>query len=176
MRTSLGTLTMEQAKPEELPLVMEIVDEAAAWLHGRGITLQWPSPMPKDFWGVVEKEIAKGEVYLARLADGNAAGTLRFEWSDPELWARDPDGGGYVHTLGTRPWVHGHGIGAAMLMWAKEHVRAHGKPYLRLDCWGENEALVKYYSGLGFEYCGSVPDEGWSSALFQMSVEKAMKS
>ncbi len=49
-QSSLGALTIEQATPDELNLVMEIIDEAAAWLHARGITGQWSSPMSQAVW------------------------------------------------------------------------------------------------------------------------------
>ncbi len=169
LQTSLGALTITRAKPAELCVVMEILDEAAAWLRDKGITKQWPCPMPVSFWEFMEKEIAKGQVYLARL-DGNALGTFRFEWTDSELWAHDPDGGGYVHSFAVRNRAHGHRIGATMLAWAKQHVREQGKKYLRLDCWGGNQVLCKYYQAQGFALCGRVPEDGWVSAIFQVEA------
>ena len=71
LQTSLGVLTIEQAKPDELRLVIDIVDEAAAWLFAKGITEQWPSPTPKRFAEFMEKQIARGDVYVARI-DGDA--------------------------------------------------------------------------------------------------------
>ncbi len=168
--TSLGAISIEAAKPEDLSTVIEIIDAAAAWLHSKGITRQWLSPAPKKFQEFIEKEIAKGEVYLARLADGSAIGTLRFEWHDADLWCNDPAGGGYVHSFATHPRVRGHQIGAAMLTWAKEHVRARGRRYLRLDCWGGNQPLCDYYTRLGFAFCGFVREGDWADALFQIDA------
>ena len=165
----IGGLTIEQAKPGEVRLVIDIVDEAAAWLHAKGITQQWPSPTPKSFAEFLEQQIVRGDVYLARI-DGDAVGTFRFEWSDEELWADDPDGGGYVHTFALRNRAHGKGVGAAMMAWAKQRVCERGKKFLRLDCWGENEPLKKYYAGLGFTLVRLVPEEDWVCATFQMEA------
>lgn len=169
LQTQLGELAIEQATPEELPLIMAIIDEAAAWLHAQGITQQGQSPQPPAFVAFIEQQIARGDVYLARVG-GDALGAFRFAWSDEELWADDPDGGGYVHSFAVRPRAHGQGIGAAMIAWAKQHVRARGKPYLRLDCWGENEPLKKYYAGLGFTLVKYVTEQDWVCATFQMPV------
>jgi len=166
-QTSLGELTIDPAQPDELRVVIDILDEAAAWLHTKGITQQWHSPSLQSFVEFMEKQIARGDVYLARI-DGDAIGTFRFDWSDEELWADDPDGGGYVHSFAIRTCAHGRGIGAAMMAWAKQHVREHGKKFLRLDCWGGNEPLKKYYAGLGFTFVKIVPEEDWVCATFEM--------
>ena len=124
----IGTLTIEQAKPDELRLVIEIMNEAAAWLDAKGITKQWPSPLPDVAWDNFGREIAKGEVFIARL-NGDAVGTFRFDWRDEELWSEDPEGGGYVHSFAIRPRAHGKGIGVAMMDWAREYVREHDKSF-----------------------------------------------
>lgn len=165
--TQLGQRVIEPAQPAELSAVIAIIDEAAAWLHAKGIAKQWPSPTPPSFVEFMEKQIARGDVYLVRI-DGDAIGTFRFDWRDEELWINDPDGGGYVHTFAIRPCAHGKGVGAAMMAWAKQHVRERGKKYLRLDCWGENEPLKKYYAGLGFTFVKYVTEEDWTCATFQM--------
>ena len=170
-QTASGQLRMQEAKQEDLDTVIQIIDEAAAWLHSKGITRQWPSPTPRKFRELIEKEIAQRQVYLAYLENtGEAVGTLRFEWSDTDLWQHDPDGGGYIHSFATRNGVRGRSVGAAMLAWAKEHVRARGKKYLRLDCWGSNRALCQYYERMGFTFCGFVREGNWVDAIFQMET------
>jgi GNAT superfamily N-acetyltransferase len=167
-QSSLGALTIEQATPDELSLVMEIIDEAAAWLHAGGITEQWSSPMSQAAWDRLASRIADGNVFLARLPNGQAVGTLRFDWRDDELWRHDPEGGGYVHSFAIRNSARGHGVGAAMLEWAKQHVRERGRKYLRLDCWGANKRLCEHYSELGFTYRGTVYDDDGPNAMWEI--------
>lgn len=169
MQTQVGALVIEQAKPDELRVVIGIIDEVAAWLHAKGVTQQWPSPTPKSFVEFMETQIARGDVYLARI-DGDAIGTFRFDWTDVDLWQDDPDGGGYVHSFAIRTRAHGKGVGAVMMAWAKRHVRERGKKFLRLDCWGGNEPLKRYYAGLGFTFVKNVPEEDWVCAIFQIEA------
>jgi len=172
-QSSLGALTIEQATPDELSLVMEIIDEAAVWLHARGITEQWPSPMPQAFWDKIGMHIAQGNVFIARLSEDQAVGVFRFEWCDAQFWGPDSDSGGYIHSFAIRPSAHGCGIGAAMIEWAKGYVRAHGRKYLRLDCWGANKRLCEYYSELGFTYRGTVYDDDGPNSLWEIEVCRA---
>ena len=102
--------------------------------------------------------------------DGAAIGTFRFDWTDEELWEDDPDGGGYVHSFAICNRAHGQGVGAAMMAWAKQHVHEHGKKFLRLDCWGENEPLKRYYTRLGFTLVRYAREEDWLCATFQMEL------
>jgi GNAT superfamily N-acetyltransferase len=168
--TLLGALAIDQAKPDELTIVMGIIEEAAAWLHSRGITGQWSSPMPRAFWDKIALQIAGGNVFIARLPEDQAVGVFRFEWRDAEFWQPDPDDGGYIHSFAIRTNAHGRGVGAAMIEWAKGYVRAQGRRCLRLDCWGENQSLRDHYAQLGFTFCGTVYDEGEPNALWQMPV------
>lgn len=167
LETSLGFLTLEPARPKELPLVMGILDECAAWLHGRGIA-QWALPQPPHEWDRMRGQIALGQVYLARTeTDQQIVGTLRFEWEDLELWPNDPCGGGYVHALAVRNEFRGHKVGERLLEWAQTHIAARGRKYIRLDCWKENPQLCRYYARLGFRYCGDFARGFWIGALYE---------
>ncbi len=162
-------ITMQPAQPEELNTVMDILDDAARWLHSRGIK-QWPYPTPPSEWPRMARHIATGEVYLARLEDGRAVGTLRFERKDPELWHDDAGIAGYVHDFAIHDSVRGQGIGAAMLEWAKGHIRARGKQLLRLDCVANNPALNRYYRDIGLTYRGQGHDRNYIGSLYEVAL------
>ena len=49
LQSDLGTFFLEKARSEELPLVMDILDECAACLHSRNIA-QWALPQPPHEW------------------------------------------------------------------------------------------------------------------------------
>ncbi len=167
LETSLGPLLLEPARPEELALVMGILDECAGWLHGRGIA-QWALPQPPHEWEKMRVQIALGHVTLARLeVDRSIVGTLRVEWEDAHLWPDDPTGGGYVHALAVRNHIRGHGIGARLLDWAQAHIAAQGREYIRLDCWDKNARLCRYYESLGFRPCGHFTAGDWTGALYE---------
>jgi ribosomal protein S18 acetylase RimI-like enzyme len=167
----MPALCMSQARPDQLALIMELLTEVSAWLTERGIA-QWPSPPEPEIYWLMEREIARGEVYLAQLEDDDRlAGLLRFEWHDPYLWPGDPNGGGYVHSLGVRPGYHGQHVGAAMLRWAAEHVHVRGRRYLRLDCVAGNQTLRRYYEGLGFHFRGVAGHGDYTGALFELDLD-----
>jgi ribosomal protein S18 acetylase RimI-like enzyme len=169
-------IRMCQARPEQLASVMELLTEISAWLAEQGIA-QWPSPPGPEVDRLMEREIAAGEVYLAKIETGDSfVGLLRFEWHDPHLWPADPDGGGYVHSLGVRPDYHGKGLGAAMLRWAAEHARARGRRYLRLDCVASNRSLRRFYEELGFRFRGVASHGGYTGALFELDLRQGAEA
>jgi hypothetical protein len=57
-------IKLRPALPVHLPVVMEIVGEAAARLVAKGIN-QWPAPPNEHWWRRMERQIANGEIYLA---------------------------------------------------------------------------------------------------------------
>ena len=168
--SSLGTLTIRPAREDELGLVMAIYDDAAQWLHSKGIHY-WAYPQPQWIWDLVGSDIGKGYVFLGCTpADSRAVGTIRVLWSDPEVWPEDAGEAGYVHGLAIRSEVRGHGVGAAMLEWAKGHIRAHGKKYVRLDCEAANPLLRRYYERLGFAFRREVRHGDYVGACYEMTL------
>lgn len=145
-------VTVRTARPDEGPVVLSVLDEAAAWLAGRGVT-QWP-PAFRPEW--IEPGLEEGRMWVAE-ARGAAVATFALHWSDP-LWADEngvDDGrAGYLQRFAVR---RGHaGIGAALLDWVDGEVRRHGRDRLRLDCGADNLRLRGYYEAAGFEHHSDV--------------------
>jgi ribosomal protein S18 acetylase RimI-like enzyme len=164
-------ILVEQATASDLNVVMEIIEDAGAWLCSKGITYQWPSKRPKESWVATEEAIQNGQVYVARIQpSGCIVGTLRFEWTDPHTWPEDPDSAAYVRSIAIRNNARGHRIGETLLKWAEEHARKNGKRYLRLHCCAENTRLCKYYEQMGFVFCGQVQLPRWVGALYQLEI------
>jgi protein-tyrosine phosphatase len=155
------------AQPQDVDTVLSILDEAAGWLHARGIVRQWPPKFERE---EIAEQVAQGHMYLARL-DRQPVGTLMLLWSDPEVWGDRPADAGYVHSLAIRRSAAGRGVGLQMLRWAEGVVAAAGRPYLRLDCWGENAALCRYYEQAGFAYLGRRAPTGWQCAMFEKQLK-----
>ena len=154
------------ATPKDLPLVMGIISEAAAWLKEKGID-QWPSPPNQHWWRRTAAFIEKGEMHIA-YQDGTAIGVLRLNLADA-YW---PDDGlaGYVHGLAIRNQVHGRGVGHALLAWAEVEIRRQKRPFLRLDCAAGNGRLRQYYEDQGFIYRRQVSDHDYVAALYELEV------
>ena len=139
-------IVLRRARPEQLGDVLAVLDEAAAWLNGRGVA-QWP-PRFKPKW--VEDGLARGETWLV-LVGGDVAGTVTLDWTDP-LWDDVGGAAGYVHRMAVRRWAAG--IGAQVLDWAAAAARSNGRNRLRLDCVASNARLKAYYETAGFVHRG----------------------
>lgn len=172
LTSAIGPIHIVQAQPDDLPVILEILAEAAYWLAEQKIQ-QWSYPPPPGFANFMHRQIEQGDVYLARLvADGSAVGTLRFAWQDSDLWS-DSTGteAGYVHSLAIRPQLHGNQLGETLLKWAKEHVRRCNRRYLRLDCVATNRRLRQYYTQAGFHPWGEAIHGDFTGALFEAELE-----
>ena len=138
--------TIRPAIYSDLDTIVGILREASLWLLGRGIR-QW---LPEH---VVERDIAhsiaRGEFYLAEIG-GEAAGTFKLQWRDPAVWPDALDDAVYIHALAIRRAHAGRKLGLASLDWAAAKGAEAGRPFLRLDCMAENEALCRYYREAGF--------------------------
>jgi ribosomal protein S18 acetylase RimI-like enzyme len=174
--TLLHPLTLRRAEPADLPGVLTLLADTAAWLYARGVR-QWP----RDGFGPdrIEPLIEERTLFLLddelRAIDPDEAAppvaTIALDGhADPEFWtpADDPGAGLYVHKLAVaRPWS-GSGLGDALLDWAGVATYEAGLPWLRLDCAKGNRRLQDYYRGRGFRHLRTIdlPHRA-SGALFQ---------
>jgi hypothetical protein len=136
----------------DLPTVLRVLDDAAAWLWKAGIR-QWPQCF-HPAW--VSPALERGETWLA-LIDGSPVGTFTVSWHDA-AWADQHDNAGYLHRLAVLRSAAG--IGLELVDQASDLVLAAGRKYLRLDCVASNLELCNYYEQAGFRYCGDVDVRG----------------
>lgn len=149
-------------------MVIDILQEATAWLERRGIRW-WASGFPH---GKIRESVHRGEVYLAYV-DGEAAATITVDFRrDPELWADVGDDAGYARRMAVRRKWAGRGLGPVLLDWAGHVVASAGRACLRLDANKDNLGLHVYYKRLGFHYVGTVdlPHRN-TGALFQRPAQ-----
>ncbi|HWO60955.1 MAG TPA: GNAT family N-acetyltransferase [Umezawaea sp.] len=154
---------LRPARPDQLPEVLALLEEASAWLRGRGITTQWPERFNP---ASLEPAIARTETWLVLLG-GTIAGTTTLTWSDP-LWADVGGHAGYVHRLATRRG--GPGLGAVVLAWAADVTRRFGRRSLRLDCAADNPGLREYYEKAGFTDRGDTTHNGTTVTRYELPL------
>lgn len=140
-------LVLTRATEQDQSLVLDILDEAAAWLRRRGIH-QWPASFRPS---VVLPAIEAGETFLACRRDEIVA-TVTVDHADP-AWSDRPGPALYVHRLACRRTFAGGGAGVLSLLAQRAAVEGRA---LRLDCVAANARLCRYYEELGFEARGEV--------------------
>jgi ribosomal protein S18 acetylase RimI-like enzyme len=157
VETHAGRYRIVRAGRADADTVIDMLDEAAAWLTERGID-QWT---PGNFdRAALNEEIEYAEFYLVlpggETDTSRAAATFSLQWRDPDVWGMVPEDACYLHNFAVRRAFAGQELGLRILDWAAERAAASGKTYLRLDCVAWNEPLNDYYRRAGFTYRGQV--------------------
>ncbi len=152
-------LEMSQAGPADLSVVVQLLEEASAWLHSRGID-QWPTRFSADW---IRPPLERGETWLAAI-EGDVIGTLTLTAHDP-AWPDDRTAATYVHRLVVRRSFAG--VGHDLLTWASTEAHRRGHSALRLDCASTNLRLRRYYIEAGFRVRGEATIHGTKVTLFE---------
>lgn len=139
----------------DLETIFGLYDAAVA--HQKAVSTKHWLPFDPQ---TVTQEIAEGRQWKIEI-DGQIACIFLVAYSDPAIWGeKDADPAIYLHRIVTNPDFRGQGFVQKIVDWAKEHGRALGKQYLRLDTWADNPRLQTLYISCGFRYLGafSPPD------------------
>lgn len=148
-----GDLAITRATRADVDALTAIYEDTERWQIARGID---PGLPPFPLRVIVERRVENGVVYLARVG-GAPAGTVTLTWEDHAVWPDAPEGdAGYVHGLAVARAFSGQQIGLHLLRWVEGYVAAAGKPFVRLDCNGDNPALRAYYERVGYTHRGDV--------------------
>ena len=174
---------IRNTQPVDLTGVLQLFDEAVAWLNARGITDQWGTTPVSGRPHLVE--VVRGyldyavvaefvEAHLRQGENTELAGFIAVSLTPPEeiasLLGERTATAAWVESLVARRTSAARGAGAALLGWAEQHALAHGKSYLGLSCAASNPRLVEYYEGRGFERAGEVGDSESLSAVFEKGL------
>src|SRR5487761_1664529 len=141
-------LTIQQAEAHDLEVILELRDEASAWLADIG-SEQWQHAWPDDDTQAnrIAKSIAAGETWMVR-DHLKAAGTVAVDrYADPQLWNEHErtEPALYFHRLIVARAYAGVGLGAQIVNWVATSAAAEGIRWLRADVWTTNERLQGYY-------------------------------
>ncbi|WP_427184659.1 GNAT family N-acetyltransferase [Bordetella bronchialis] len=155
------------ATAQDLPIVLEIRNEAVAYKTRRG-DFAWG----KAGWKEEDARLAldQGGFYVIE-HQGLPAGMLSLLWQDEEYWGpRLPDAG-YLHRLSVRDAFRGRGLGGYAIGWCADQVRINRRRHLRLDCDVRNTKLCAYYEALGFRRVSTQPiSADYVASLYERPV------
>lgn len=173
------TMRIARAAATDLPIVLDLIEEASGWLQLKD-TDQWQKPWPDEdgrnarvlkgleggcTWIVWDEEIPTATVTITPRKNTGV-------WSEPACTCDLAERAVFVHRLITARKYAGLGLGAELIDWAGlRGQRLYGARWIRIDVWGTNKGLHDYYKGRGFEPCGYCADPSYpSGALFQKPV------
>ena len=159
--------TVVPAKPEDIDIVIGILDEAAAWIIEQKLPSVWkPRGFPRE---IFLDQISRSEVHIG-LVDEKPAGTITLQWADLMFWGEQQPDSGYVHKLAVRPAYAGQKLGLEMLKWAEATAREMSKKFLRLNCLAADRKIRDYYERAGFLYKGDIEGPRAKASLYEKSL------
>lgn len=129
---------------------------------------------------LVTQEVEENRQYKI-LVDDKVAAIFAVTFNDPQIWGeKDEQPSIYIHRIATHPDFRGYGFVNKIIDWAKDYAKCNGIAYIRMDTWADNEKLLAYYTGCGFDHVGSIKIaadsglpkhyEGISLNLFEIRV------
>jgi ribosomal protein S18 acetylase RimI-like enzyme len=128
------------SQPNDIATIFQLYDDAVAFQKTR-FNKHW---LPFDR-AMVEKEIT--ELKQWKIMEGDEVACIfAITYDDPFIWKeKNVDPAIYIHRIVTHPAYHGRGYVKAIVEWAKEHAKDTRKQFIRMDTWGDNYKLIRYY-------------------------------
>jgi GNAT superfamily N-acetyltransferase len=141
------SVRIRQAAPADVDEVADVLQEIVEWLGRQGDVMWEGGELER---AAIAADVEAGQFYVAERA-GIVAGVIRFQLEDDLFWPDLADSSSaFVHRLAVRRRFAGTGIADALLAWAVERARAHGRLWLRLDCDHQRTKLRGVYERFGF--------------------------
>lgn len=164
------TLVFREARPEDVPRIVEIIACAQARMKARGSD-QWQHGYPAR--GDIERDIAAGvgrvlcspergiAAYGAVIFTGEAAyRSLRGHWLSDEEYV-------VVHRLAVAEEALGRGIATEFMRRTAQLARERGVKSFRVDTNFDNTPMLRVLAALGFARCGEIDYAGDPRQAFE---------
>jgi ribosomal protein S18 acetylase RimI-like enzyme len=143
-------MKIENVRLEEIDEIFRLYAVASAYQKSKKTVVVWP-----EFdRGMVTNEIIENRQFKL-LIDDRFACVWAITFSDAQIWEkRNEDLAIYIHRIATNPDFRGRDFVGAIVSWAKDFAKSHGKQYIRLDTIGDNTRLIDHYCKCGFNFLG----------------------
>ena len=165
------SIAVRQAWLADVHAVSSILTEAASWLERRGIPLWKVQDVSVER---LREDVAAGFYVLAE-ANGQAAGTLKYQLEDPFFWPDVRAGeSAFVHHVAVQRDCAGGTTSVALLRWAVDRTEALGRRRLRLDCDASRTKSREVYERFGFHFHSEKRVGSYNVARYEYAIpEKA---
>ena len=137
--------------PSDIEIIFSLYDDAVAFQKTK-FDKHWLS-FDRE---MIENEIAEKRQWKI-MENDEVVCIFAVAYEDPFIWKeKNTDPSVYIHRIVTNPKFRGKHYVIKIIEWAKEHAIAHGKDYIRMDTWGDNQKLIDYYTECGFAFLGTI--------------------
>jgi ribosomal protein S18 acetylase RimI-like enzyme len=110
-------------------------------------------PVWAKFEGEVLMNFIEEQLQYKITIDNEIAMIFNADYSDKVTWREYDQGNAvYLHHIVVNPKHKGQKLLGLVIDWAIQHATEKQLPYVRLDTWGSNTALIDYYIGFGFRF------------------------
>jgi len=163
-------LYFRPTQTNEIDLVLQLLKDAALWLHEKQIDYwqDWLNP-PPAFINWIQQGFTKHEFYLA-YNNEDLIGCFRLKWEDEAFWGKRNEPAGYIHSFTTVRKLAGQRWGERILALIETYCQRAGKDYIRLDCGSGVTNLRKYYEDYGFQKVGETTIRGEELTLYEKRI------
>ena len=108
-------------------------------------------------------------------------------YDDRLLWGEREKGDSiYLHRIVVNPAFKGHRLFGLLLEWSIRHAESRNLKFVRMDTWGDNLNIIKYYESFGFIFMGNqrtpnspelpIQHRGLYVALLEFPIDKTQPS
>jgi predicted GNAT family N-acyltransferase len=133
----------------DIDFIFRLFDNAIQYQEKNGHEL-WPQFSKQ----LIETEIAEKRHWKILNGETTAC-VFSVLYSDPIIWEeKNNEPSVYLHRIAINPSFKGRGVMNKIKIWAIQHAREKAGKYVRMDTWGNNENLRRYYISCGFSYIG----------------------
>lgn len=149
----MSEIVIRPGSPDDFPALLQMFDDAVAWLAARGSAGQWGTEPWSGVPLQVERvrEMAGNSLLRIAEVDGVPAGACITQEICPEHVPAPDEPELYIGLLLTSRGFSGLGVGGRLIANAIDEARSSGVSLVRVDCWaGGDGDLVRYYEGQGF--------------------------
>jgi ribosomal protein S18 acetylase RimI-like enzyme len=159
---------------EDIDVIFEFYDMAITYQKTK-FNKHWQG-FDRD---LVTKEIAENRQWKITINDEIAC-VFAITFEDKSIWKeKNSDKAIYFHRIVTHPKFKGQHFVERIIEWGIPFANEKKLDFLRMDTWGDNNELIKYYQKCGFDFLGIItPDynglpkhyEGITLSLFQIEI------
>ncbi|GLZ75793.1 GCN5 family N-acetyltransferase [Actinorhabdospora filicis] len=166
-------MTIRPTTEADIPGVIQMGDDAVAWLVEQGRTGQWGtrpwSENPERAKTMMDR-LTSTEFFVAEIG-GRLAGALAVATHPQEYAPAIDEPELYVHFLITAGDFRGRNVGARLLDHARDRARELGIGLIRVDCYGgADRKLVAYYESQGFTPTAAFTVKDWPGQVLEQRL------